>query len=100
MARRRYLVAALAWPGTILPWTTNGHRIQRATRSPRNARDCALMYDFEVGVRKLGRGWGDPALVHHPDEGLFRFRDGRFAFSREHADWRLLKKRGRLKGWE
>jgi hypothetical protein len=25
---------------------------------------------------------------------LIRFRDGRFAFSREHADWALLRKRG------
>jgi hypothetical protein len=30
----------------------------------------------------------------------FRFRDGRFAFSREHANWELVRKRGRIKGWE
>ena len=56
------------------------------------------LYDFEVKCRRQGRG--DPAYVHDEERGLFRFRDGRFAFSREHADWALLRKRGRLKGWE
>jgi len=35
-------------------------------------------------------GWGDPALIYDEEQDLFRFRDGRFAFSREHADWALL----------
>jgi hypothetical protein len=43
-------------------------------------------------------GWGDPALVLDEEKDLFRFTGGRFAFSREHADWALLEKRGRLKG--
>jgi hypothetical protein len=62
-----------------------------------------------VGSRKLGQrlawhsalcqGWGaDPALVRDEERDLFRFTDGRFAFSREHADWALLRKRGRLRG--
>jgi hypothetical protein len=41
---------------------------------------------------------GDPALVYDEKKDLFRFRDGRFAFSREHADWELLRKRGRMQG--
>ena len=40
------------------------------------------------------------AIDHDEKRELFRFRDGRFAFSREHADRRLLRKRGRIKGWE
>jgi len=36
--------------------------------------------------------------VYDEEKHLFRFRDGRFAFSREHADWELLKKRGRMNG--
>jgi hypothetical protein len=39
-------------------------------------------------------GWGDPALVYAEVKDLFRFTDGRFAFSREHADWGLLRERG------
>ena len=42
---------------------------------------------------------GDPAYVHDEEKDHIRFRDGRFAFSREHADWALLRKRERLKGW-
>jgi hypothetical protein len=38
----------------------------------------------EVEYRKVG--WGDPAYVHDEERGPFRFRDGRFAFSRQHAD--------------
>jgi hypothetical protein len=60
--------------------------------------DARLLYDLEVEFRKVG--WGDPVFVHDEEKGPFRFRDGRFAFSREHADWALLRKRGRLKGWE
>ena len=52
------------------------------------------LYDFEVECRK--QGWGDPALVYDEEKDLFRWTDGRFAFSREHADWKLLRKRGRL----
>ena len=58
--------------------------------------DARLLYDLEVELRKVG--WGDPAYVHDEEKGLFRFHDGKFAFSREHADWALLRKRGRLKG--
>src|SRR5918994_922679 len=32
-------------------------------------------------------GWGDPALIYGENRDLFRFTDGRFALSRELADW-------------
>ena len=35
-------------------------------------------------------------MVYDEEKDFFRFRDGRFAFSREHADWTLLRKRGRI----
>ena len=66
-----------------------------AEKRKRNAR---LLYDFEVECRE--QGWGDPAFVYDEEKELFRFHDGLFAFSRERADWGLLRKRGRLKGWE
>ena len=37
-------------------------------------------------------------LIYDEEKDLFRFVDGRFAFSREHGDWALLRKRGRVKG--
>jgi hypothetical protein len=57
-----------------------------------------VLYDFEVECRE--QGWGDPAFVYDREHDLFRWTDGRFAFSREHADWELVRKRGRLRGYE
>ena len=65
-------------------------------RSEQRKRDAALRYDLEMESRKVG--WGDPALVYDEEKDLFRFRDGRFAFSRERADWELLRKRARIEG--
>jgi hypothetical protein len=65
-------------------------------RSEQRKRDAALRYELEMESRK--RGWGDPALVYDEKKDLFLFRDGCFAFSREHADWELLRKRGRMEG--
>jgi hypothetical protein len=59
-------------------------------RSEQRKRDAALRYDLEMESRKVG--WGDPALVYDEEKDLFRFVDGKFAFSREHADWELLRK--------
>jgi hypothetical protein len=53
-------------------------------RSEQRNRDAALRYDLEMESRKVG--WGDPALVYDEEKNLFRFRDDRFAFSRDHAD--------------
>jgi hypothetical protein len=74
------------------PWVPRRSEVEH-----RRAR-CELLYELEVEYRKVG--WGDPAFVHDEERGLFRFRDGRLAFSREYADWALPRKRGRLKGWE
>jgi hypothetical protein len=48
------------------------------------------------GVQGRSGEIGDPALLYDEEQDLFRFRDGRFAFSREWADWPLLRKRGRM----
>jgi hypothetical protein len=72
----------------IAPWA-------RKRSQTEQRRDAELLYDLEVEFRKVG--WGDSALVYDEEKDLFRFVDGKFAFSREHADWELLRKRGRLK---
>ena len=53
-------------------------------------------YDSEVECRR--QGWGDPAFVVDEEKDLFRWTDGRFAFSRDHADWEPLRKKGRMRG--
>jgi hypothetical protein len=54
-------------------------------RSEQRKRDAALRYELKMESHKVG--WGDPALVYDEQQNLFRFTDGRFAFSREHVDW-------------
>jgi hypothetical protein len=57
------------------------------------------LYDLEMECRR--QGWGaDPALVYDEEHDLFRFRDGKFAFSRQHVNRGLLKQRGRLRWME
>jgi hypothetical protein len=60
-------------------------------RSEQRRWDAALCYQLEMESRMVG--WGDPALVYDEEKDLYRFTDGRFAFSRNHADWALLRKR-------
>lgn len=69
----------------------------KRSEAARRRMHARLFYDFEVECRK--QGWGDPVFVYDEERDLFRWTDGRFAFSREHADWELLRKRGRMKGF-
>ncbi len=44
------------------------------------------LYGLEIECRR--QGWGaDPTLVYDEERELFRFRDGKFAFSRTHGNW-------------
>jgi hypothetical protein len=65
-------------------------------RSEQRKSNAALGYYLEMESRKVG--WQDSALVYDEEKDLFRFTDGSFAFSRDHADWVLLRKRSRMKG--
>jgi hypothetical protein len=71
------------------PWA------KRRSFSEQRKRDDTLRYNLGVEFRKVG--WNDPALVYDEEKDLLRFRDGRFAFSREDADLALPWKRGRMK---
>ena len=68
----------------------------KLSETEQRKRKARLLYDFEVECRR--QGWGDPAFVYDEEKDLFRFTDSRFAFSREHANRALLRKRERLKG--
>ncbi len=48
------------------------------------------VYEFEMVLREEGIS----DFVYDEGEDLFRFPDGRFAFSREWADIELLQERG------
>jgi hypothetical protein len=79
------------------PWIPR--RIPRRSETHLRKTHAEVLYNLEMEARR--QDWGaDPALVLYEERDLFRFTDGRFAFSREHADWALLRKRGRLRGWE
>jgi hypothetical protein len=59
-------------------------------RERRRNRDQAL-YRFEMALREEG---AISDFVYDEEQDLFRFPDGRFAFSRDYADVRLLEERG------
>ena len=79
----------------MLIWTKVAQGKKQCSASEQRKRHAALRYDLEMESRKVG--WGDPALVFDEEKALFRFRDGRFAFSHNRADWELLRERERMK---
>jgi hypothetical protein len=56
----------------------------------RRRRRSKALYDFEMALREEGIS----DLLYDEGEDLFRFPDGKFAFSREWADEKLLEERG------
>ena len=58
----------------------------------RRRRRAQALYEFEMALREEGE---IPDFVYDEEQDLFRFpEDGRFAFSRERADVKLLEERG------
>jgi hypothetical protein len=53
-------------------------------------RRAKSLYETEMFFRE--KGLSD--FVYDEENDLFRFEDGRFAFSRTHADMKLLEERG------
>jgi hypothetical protein len=61
------------------------------TLRERRRRLAQALYEFETALHEEGY----PDLVYDEGQDLFRFpEDGRFAFSREWADVKLLQERG------
>jgi hypothetical protein len=53
-------------------------------------RQAKALYEIEMFFREEGLS----SFIYDEEKGLFRFPDGRFAFSRTHADLKLLEERG------
>ena len=49
-----------------------------------------VLYDLQMGLWEAG--WSE--LSYDEERDCFRFRDGRFAFSKTKANWKLLHERG------
>jgi hypothetical protein len=49
-----------------------------------------MLYEVEMQLREEGYS----GFVYDEEKDLFRFNDGRFAFSRTQADVKLLEERG------
>jgi len=66
------------------------------SETERRRQDAQFFYLFE---RLLIEEGCDSELVYDTEQDVFRFRDGRLALSREHADWRGLKAIGYFEAW-
>jgi hypothetical protein len=53
-------------------------------------RKAKSLYEIEMAFRDEGLF----DFIYDEENDLFRFKDGRFAFSRTHADVKLLEERG------
>lgn len=63
---------------------------QRRSETAHRRISARTLYDFEMECRE--QDWGDPTFVYDEEKDLFRWTDGKFPFSREQADWELLRK--------
>ena len=62
------------------------------TLRERRCRRAQALYEFEMALHEEG---SIPDFIYDEGQDLFRFpEDGRFAFSREWADVKLLEERG------
>lgn len=52
--------------------------------------EARVLYELEMGLWEVGLS----KLRYDEERGYFLFPDGRFAFSRESANWELLQERG------
>ena len=56
----------------------------KLSEAERRRMNCELLYDLEMELLKIG--WDECAYLNDEERDLFRFRNGRFALTREHAD--------------
>ena len=68
---------------------TNSQEWPESPRQHRWHNEAEALYNFEMMLREIG--FSD--FVYDEEEDLFRFRDGRLAFSRVQLDAKLLWER-------
>lgn len=56
------------------------------TSKDANRQAAKILYELETGLWEMNLS----KLSYDEEHDCFRFRDGRFAFSRTQADWKLL----------
>jgi hypothetical protein len=66
------------------------------SETERRREDARFFYLFKLLLMEEGC---DSELVYDEEYEVFRFADGRFALSREHADWAGLKAIGYFEAW-
>jgi hypothetical protein len=60
------------------------------TSKDANRRAAKVLYDLEMRLWEMDMS----NLSYYEEQDCFRFRDGRFAFSKTQADWKLLEELG------
>ena len=60
------------------------------TSKDANRRAAKVLYDLEMRLWEMDMS----KLSYDEEQDCFRFRDGRFAFSKTQADWKLLEELG------
>ena len=65
-----------------------GSKLQALAKGRRRAAES--LYELDMLLREEGLS----DFVYDEGKDLFRFKDGRFAFSRRYADFKLLEERG------
>lgn len=81
------------WQIEIVPWAPAA----KWTEAERRA-DFARTW-FECWKEMMDDGRGHRVLFFDERRGFFRFFDGTFALSRDHANWPALKEAGFFSGW-
>lgn len=83
------------WRLELPPWPPGA----RQTEAERRADFTRSQFGFWKGLLDEDLG-SHPLLFLDEGRGFFRFSDGRFALSHDHADWRALKEAaGFFSGW-
>ena len=70
----------------------------KETETDRRADSAAFLFEWEKCLCDEGQE-SNPRPFYDEGHGFFRFSDGRFALSRERADWPPLKETGFFSKW-